>query len=241
MKRYIITDLTVDINFKGELLNTRAKKYEIEYSDKKAADIIIDIKPELIQKRVDENPTKTLNYGDYEYVMTGTKFYRGLLDFNGFMIHSSAVVLDGKAYLFSAPSGTGKSTHTGLWMKHFEGKDVYIINDDKPAIRLSDDGNFYVYGTPWSGKTDKNTNACVPLQGICFIERSEENRIRKLNSLEAINKLMWQTIRPLDTASLDKLLSLFDKLIEKTNMYLMGCRIDNQAVELAYNTMKESI
>ena len=238
MKRYSITDLTVDINFKGTLLDTRAKKYEIEYSDAEAADITIDIDPELIQNRVDKNPESGLVYSDYEYVMTGTKFYRGLLDFNGFMIHSSAVVLDGKAYLFSAPSGTGKSTHTSLWLKHFNGRDVYIINDDKPALKLMDDGNFYVFGTPWSGKTDQNANACVPLQGICFIERSEENRIRKLNNFEAINKLMWQTIRPLDTQSLDKLLSLFDKLIAQTNMYLMGCTIDNEAVELAYNTMK---
>ncbi len=238
MKRYGITGLTVDINFKGGLLNTRAKKYQIEYSDAETADITIDIDPELIQKRVDANSSKTLGYGDYEYVMTGAKFYRSLLDFNGFMIHSSAVVLDSKAYLFSAPSGTGKSTHTGLWLKHFEGRDIYIINDDKPALRLAEDDNFYVYGTPWSGKTDKNANARVPLQGICFIERSEENRIRKINSLEAVNKLMWQTIRPLDTVSLDKLLSLFDKLIEKTDMYLMGCKIDEAAVELAYNAMK---
>ena len=238
MKRYGITGLTVDINFKGELLNTRAKKYEIEYLNTQTADITIDIDPALIQKRVDLNPASTLVYGDYEYIMTGTKFYRGLLDFNGFMLHSSAVVLDGKAYLFSAPSGTGKSTHTELWTKYFKGKDVYIINDDKPALRLMDDGKFYVFGTPWSGKTDKNENARVPLQGICFIERSEENRIRKISNLEAVNKLMWQTIRPLDTQSLDKLLSLFDKLIEQTDMYLMGCSISNEAVELAYNTMK---
>ena len=72
------------------------------------------------------------------------------------LLHSSAVVVDGYAYLFSADSGTGKSTHTGLWKQHF-GDRAYIINDDKPAIRKVD-GEWYVFGTPWSGKTDTSVN-----------------------------------------------------------------------------------
>lgn len=238
MKRYKITDLIVDINFKGSLLNERAEKYEISCDEAADADITIDIDSSVIQKRADESGS-SIGYDGYEYVMTGTKFYRDLLAFDGFMLHSSAVVADGRAYLFSAPSGTGKSTHTALWEKLL-GDRAYIINDDKPAIKLADDGNFYVYGTPWSGKTDKNVNTCVPLQAICFLERSEENYIEPMGSFEAVRKLVWQTIRPRDTENLDKFLSLCDKLIRKTGIYKMGCRIDIAAAELAYNTMKKA-
>lgn len=238
MKRFCITGLTVDINFKGSLLTERSNKYKIEYNENEKADITVDIDPALIQARVDNSNSGVLTYGDYEYIMTGTKFYRELLAFDGFMLHSSAVVLDGKAYLFSAPSGTGKSTHTNLWAEHFSDRDVYIINDDKPAIKLEEDGLFYVYGTPWSGKTDKNVNARVPLQGICFIERSEENFINEITGFEAVRRILWQTIRPRETENLDKLLSLCDVLVKKIKVYQMGCRIDTNAVEMAYNAMK---
>lgn len=234
MRRYNIADLIVDISFKGELLESRSEKYKTEniLGD---ADICIDIDPKLIEKRAKGS---SIGYDGYEYLMTGSKFYRELLKFDGFMLHASAVVLDGKAYLFSAPSGTGKSTHTALWEKYFNGSDVYVINDDKPAIKLEADGEFYVYGTPWSGKSDKNANKKAKLQGICFIERSEENFIEKINPLDALQKLVWQTIRPSDTESLDKLITLNDMLLKKVSVYKMGCRIDTEAVELAYSTMK---
>ena len=87
------------------------------------------------------------------------------------MLHASAVVVDGDAYLFSAPCGTGKSTHASLWLKYLKHKNPYILNDDKPAIRIVND-NIYVYGTPFSGKTDKNKNEKANLKGIAFLEQS---------------------------------------------------------------------
>ena len=84
--------------------------------------------------------------------------------------------MDGQAYLFSADSGVGKSTHSRLWQQVFGDQRVTIINDDKPALRLRD-GVWYVYGTPWSGKYGLNHNLCYPLAGICFLERSKTNKI----------------------------------------------------------------
>ena len=80
-----------------------------------------------------------------------------------------------RVFYIKGGSGTGKSTHTALWLKNFAPR-ASIINDDKPAIRIQKDGIF-VYGTPWSGKTDQNKNVKVPLQGIAFLERGEENSI----------------------------------------------------------------
>lgn len=236
MNRYKIADLTVDINFRGELLKRRSEKYKIEYDKSTAADIVIDISPDEINKRV-ENSKANLDYDSFEYMMTGTSFYRSLIKFGGFMLHASAVALDNKAYLFSAPCGTGKSTHTALWEEYFKSRGAYVINDDKPAIRIGENDEFFVYGTPWSGKSDKNVNSRVPLGAICFLERSEINCIEKLGVFDSIQKLVWQTIRPSEKEDLSALLSLQDKLIQKYGIYKMGCKIDYDAVELAYKTM----
>ncbi len=236
MNRYRIADLIVDMEFVGDLSNQRSEKYKIEYDSSVEADLTVNIAPKDIQAAVEKSKFP-IRFDDYEYVMTGTRFYRSLINYDGFFLHSSAIVLNNKAYLFSAPSGTGKSTHTALWEEYFKNDNAYVINDDKPALRLGKDGNFYVYGTPWSGKTDKNVNACVPLGAICFLERSEENHIEKMNSSEAIQKLIWQTVRPKRVDDLSKLLALYNKLIEKYGIYKMQCKIDFDAVRMAYDVM----
>lgn len=237
MNRYKIADLIVDIEFRGELSKCRSEKYKIEYDASTAPDFVIDIPEETVQKVMEDSGVSD-RFDEFEYLMTGTRFYRHLIRFDGFFLHSSAVVLDGYAYLFSAPCGTGKSTHTSLWKDYFKDHNAYIINDDKPALKLSEDGRFYVYGTPWSGKHDINVNACVPLGAICFLERSETNHIEKLSAPDALTKLVWQTVRPRKEEDLTKLLSHYDKLIQKYDIYSMGCTIDFEAVKLAYNAMK---
>ena len=154
------------------------------------------------------------------------------------MLHSSAVIMDGRAYLFSATSGTGKSTHTELWQKVF-GKDrAKILNDDKPAIRITRDGIF-ACGTPWSGKTDLNINEAVPLAGICFLERSEENWIKRIPGGSAIAKLLNQTIRPIDESEMSTLLTHVDKVLSEVPTYTMGCNISEEAAVMAYKAMSE--
>ena len=152
------------------------------------------------------------------------------------MLHASAVVLDGNAYCFSAHSGTGKSTHTAQWLEHFKDRNPFIINDDKPAIKLEEDG-FKVYGTPFSGKHDISVNTAVPLKGIAFIERSNTNSIRRLEPREVFSLLLNQTVRPKDEAKLDKLCELIDKLLTQVPVYLLRCNISHEAAQLAYDEM----
>ena len=147
-------------------------------------DIVISSDPEGFRQRHTH-----LSLEDCEYLCTGGSFYRQLVKFDGMMLHSSAVVMDGYAYLFSAPCGTGKSTHTSLWRKTFGEDRVLMLNDDKPALRL-EDGRWYAYGTPWSGKHGLATNICVPLKGICILERGTENQIRQISAREALPMLM---------------------------------------------------
>ena len=170
-----------------------------------------------------------------EYMSTGACFYRHLLDFNGMMLHSSAVVVDGKAYLFTADSGTGKSTPTGLWLQYF-GHRAFILNDDKPAIRL-EQGSWYAYGTPWSGKHDISADVRVPLAGIALLRRGEENLITPTGGISAIQRIFKQVNRPKDPQYREKLLELLDRLFRDVPIWDLQCNMDIQAARVAYDAM----
>lgn len=172
---------------------------------------------------------------DGEYVYTGASFYRQLLNFDGLMLHSSAVVVDGKAYLFSATSGTGKSTHTQLWLKMF-GDRAFILNDDKPALRLID-GVWYAFGTPWSGKHDISVNTGVPVAGIAMVERAEENEITPWSGKDAIFAIFTQVNRPRDMEFRVKLLELLDKLMTQVPVWKLRCNMDPDAARVSYQAM----
>ena len=140
-------------------------------------DITLDGTKEDYEKLRKQYPH--LSIEECEYSCAGAEFYMKLLKHQGFMIHASAVEKEGKAYLFSAPSGTGKSTHAQLWRQTFKGEPIRIINDDKPAVCLQN-GVFYACGTPFSGKTDKNENRKAPIQGLCMLHRGKTNKIQKI-------------------------------------------------------------
>ncbi len=170
-----------------------------------------------------------------EYLYTGMMFYRQLINFGGLMLHASAVAVDGRAYLFSAPCGTGKSTHTSLYIKEF-GERARILNDDKPAIRLLD-GSFYAYGTPWSGKEAINENICVPLGGICMISRGERNEIKRIYGRDAFHGVYSQTLRPRSKVYAEKLLDVIGPLLDSVPVWALACNMDPAAARVSYAAM----
>ncbi len=190
-------------------------------SDYSAVDI------ELYNGRRRDGMTDT----DWEYVYTGAAFANRLAYLGGVVLHGSSIAYEGKGVVFSAPSGTGKSTHTALWQKLY-GDKVTPVNDDKPAIRFVNEQP-HVYGTPWSGKTDKNHNISVPLHAVVFIERASQNRIRRLSPTEAFLRINNETVRPFyDAGQGRRVLDCAQKLIESVPMYLLGCTISEEAPEL---------
>ena len=188
MNVYSIAGITVGYDAKYDMLRSRSVPYLCEGAD--SAQVIIKIADNELEKSLPEYPL--LDIQTLEYMRVGSLFYTALLDLGGFLLHASAVVADGVAYCFSAPSGTGKSTHTSLWLDVFADKGAFIINDDKPAIKLVD-GVPYVYGTPFSGKYDISVNTAVPLKAVCFIERAETNSIKKITPFKAATMLLKPT------------------------------------------------
>lgn len=211
------------------------KQAEIFLTDEpvEKADIIIRSDAKAF---IERHPHFTLN--DSEYMSTGSSFYSQLLYYDGVMIHSSAVVVDGRAYIFSAPSGTGKSTHTKLWLKKFGPDRAYILNDDKPALRIID-GKAYAYGTPWNGKSSESVNAKVPLAGICVLRQGAVNKIERHSGSKALFDLLNQTMRPSSQMWRDKLINSLSQLVATVPIWRLECNMEMEAAEVSYNAMSK--
>ena len=206
----------------------RCRDYLTE--DVAQADIVIREE----EYRTDEWP---LEYFDTVcYMDSCVQFYHNLPAFNGMVLHASALEYDGKAYLFSGPSGVGKSTHAHLWQQLF-GDAAQVFNDDKPALRFLD-GQWYAYGTPWCGKDGINQNKKVPLQGICFLIQSKENNIRRLSKEEAIGYIMSQTVYSFSQAwQTEQMLKVLDKLVRNVPVFIMENVPTEEAARLSFQTM----
>ena len=227
-----VADLVVEMDVKSEFLLSRLGPYYC--SEEEKTDISIDVSEQFYLDRQAENPH--MSPGECECLWSGGYFYEQLTRFGGIMLHASCVEYGGKAYLFSARSGTGKSTHTHLWLKYLPGS--RIINDDKPAIRYID-GVYYAYGTPWSGKTDESVNIGVPIEGIAFLSRGE-NSIRRIPGIKALKLFMDQTVRPRDKALMGNTLEILNKVLTDVPIYELSCDMSEEAVRTSYNGMKNA-
>lgn len=164
------------------------------------------------------------------------KIANNFLDRDIILFHGSVVAVDKTGYLFTAKSGTGKSTHTKLWREYF-GERAFMVNDDKPLIKINEK-NVTVYGTPWNGKHNLSQNTSVPLKAVCILKRSEKNHIEKITKSEAYPMLIQQVHRSCDTVKMVKLLELIDRFAKNVNFYKLGCNMEIEAAEIAYNEMK---
>ena len=167
-------------------------------------------------------------------------FYRKiceyLLDRDILLFHCSAIEMDGKAYLFTAPSGTGKSTHVRLWREYF-GDKVTVINDDKPLLSVKDE-EIRVYGTPYGGKHGLQTNISAPVAAIVILQQSSGNQAEKLRGKDAYPILLNQTYRRNDPAGIIRTMDLVSRLAELP-IYLLRCNISTEAVQMIYEKLTE--
>jgi len=224
--RYKIADLAVDMESFG-----RTKGQAAAYAAPVLgpADITIDVNTREI---LEKNPAlETLDTA--YYMATGAYFARALLDFSGIQLHASAIALDSKAYLFSAYSGTGKSTHTKKWCRLFG---AHYINDDKPALRFVD-GQWMAYGTPWSGKHDLSCPQGYPVGGIAFLVRGEENAIEPLTPAQALPLIMAQTYRYLNGDEMAQKLALLDRCLRAVPIWKLTCQNNDEAALLSHAVM----
>ena len=155
-----------------------------------------------------------------------------LLEQDVLLMHGSTVAVDGQAYLFTAPCGTGKSTHTRLWREVF-GERAVMVNDDKPFLRFVD-GQVLAYGSPWSGKHGLANNVCFPLKGICVLRRGAENEIRPGAGEELFGFLLRQIFRP---DGEERVPGLLEELMNRVAVWEMACNREPEAAWVSYGAM----
>lgn len=147
-----------------------------------------------------------------------------------FTIHSSAIAVNGSGIIFSAPSGTGKSTHTALWQKYYNAE---IINDDSPFISADAD-NVMLHGSPWAGTTGINKNVSVPLRAIVFLQQAPENSITPIMSLQALQYLLRELLKPCDRQLIDNTYTMLNLVLASVPCYLLKCTPDKEAADVVY-------
>lgn len=235
MEKFIIAGIKTEYNVCGNLLRERSEKYRADFDDSETQ-IKFKIKEEYINKKKEDIPY--LSWDEHEYMATCSAFYSELLRFGGMMLHSSCVEKDGFAYLFSARSGTGKSTHTHLWLENLE--NTRIINDDKPAL-LRENGTWYACGTPFSGKTDENLDVKRPVRAIVFLCRGKDNKVKRLDKSMAAPLVIEQTINPVDKSLAVNMLDSLDLLLREVPVFTLHCNMEKDAATTAYNEIERLI
>lgn len=240
-KNYKFGDKVVGISSIFDKVHDYCKEYFTE--EKSDFDVVIS------QSDIDQEQIKTIEEYAYEGldeptfslpVYEETAVYRKIAEqmpkYDSFVFHGSVIAVDGQGYLFTAKSGTGKSTHTRLWREYL-GEKAVMVNDDKPLISVRDNG-IIVYGTPYNGKHHLGCNMSVPLKAVCIITRGEKNSIVRIDKAEVYAMLLQQVYRPQDPVQMAKTLKLVDKLAASVELYKLACNMDIEAAEVAYNAMK---
>ncbi|MBQ5311183.1 MAG: hypothetical protein ILP19_03990 [Oscillospiraceae bacterium] len=214
-----------------------------EYCREYRADGVPDIKVSTTQADIDYERGRSrtadgkTSDGYLEELAVYRRIAESMLCYDTFLFHGSCVSVDGQGYLFTAKSGTGKSTHTRLWREYL-GERAVMVNDDKPLIRADKDG-LTVFGTPYNGKHRLGADISVPLRAVCVIERAETNRIERIDRAQAYPVILQQIYRPDDPLLMQKTLSLADRLAEMP-FYRLFCNMDIDAARISYEGMIQS-
>lgn len=246
--RMKIADVLIDVSSQYEMLAEYCRDYIVEDSVEEVSERLVltmeDIEKEraIAEKSGESVPTlgSRQNIPQYspQYLETLAALRR-IADFmpekDCFLMHGAVIAWQNQGYLFTAPSGTGKSTHLTLWKKYL-GDQAEVINGDKPFLKVTED-EVWVYGTPWAGKEQWQVNKKVALKGICFLGRGEKNSIQKIDSFSALPFLMRQVYFTDAPQSAGKTMELLDQMLKIVPLYKMKCDISKEAFECSFGAM----
>ena len=228
--KYEFAGKTVEVNS----INEAVHSYCAAYVSEAPVDFAVTTTQEDIEYERAHAEREGYTDGYLEELAVYRKISEKMPFYDTILFHGSAVAVDGEAYLFTAASGTGKSTHVALWRKLF-GERAVMVNDDKPLLHIGDE--VLAYGTPYNGKHRLSNRIAVPLKAICILTRASENLIVPIAKDEAYTMLLQQAYRPNDVFALKKTLELVDKMAEKVKFYRLCCNMEIEAAEVAYEGM----
>ena len=240
-KKYKIADKVIEVTSIYEKVHDYCKDYETdEQADfsvmTTAEDIVYEKQKTDSEYAYEGLPLPNFSQGTLEETAVYRKIGEKMPNYDTVIFHGSVIAVDGQGFLFTAKSGTGKSTHTALWREYLGDKAI-MVNDDKPMLKITDNG-VIAYGTPYNGKHHLGCNMSVPLKAICILTRGEKNSIVRIDKAEAYAMLLQQVYRPQNPLQMAKTLKLVDRLAANTELYKLACNMDIEAAKVAYNAMK---
>ena len=231
--------LTNKYEFAGKIvevnsLNEAVHNFCAAYISEAPADFSVTTTQDDIEYERSRSEHPGFSDGYLEELAVYRKISEVMPTYDTILFHGSVIAVDGVAYLFTAASGTGKSTHVALWRKLF-GDRAVMVNDDKPLLHIGD--VVTAYGTPYDGKHKLSNRIAVPLKAICILERASENSIVPVSKSDAYAMLIQQAYRPNDVFALQKTLTLVDKMADKVGLFRLGCNMNIEAAKVAYDGM----
>ena len=232
MFKLLLADLVIEIDNRYGYIRNHTTDYA--YNGDRKSDVFIKVSNEEI---LEERTSVTADFPDcyLEYICAYRKIANELLKFDAFVMHGTVIEVENKGIMFTALSGTGKTTHMLYWQEML-GDKLKIINGDKPIIRFFD-GVPYAYGTPWAGKEGFNTNTRTELRDICLIERADVNEVVPLTGFQIVSVFIKQIYHPEDLEARNKTYDLANKLLSYCNLRKIRCTKDISAAKTAYNAI----
>lgn len=212
-----------------------------DYTEKFCEQYLTDEKPDFSVSVSDDEIDKEIEVSPYnpsrpyaESICAYRAIAEKLPYYDRCVFHGAVISYEGKGYIFTAPSGTGKTTHIRLWHKYLDGVDV--VNGDKPVLHVTDSG-VTAYSTPYAGKEGYQNGGNVPLCGICLIEQAPENSIERIAVEKCLTRIMTQVYKPYDTGAVVKTLDMLDRLLRNVPVYLLKCNMEEGAVKCSFEAM----
>ena len=187
---------------------------------------------------IDKLKSEMQNYAGQKSPMVQHEIAEWLPLHNAFLMHGATFDYDGTGVIFTAHSGTGKTTHMLLWQQLL-GDKMTVVNGDKPIVRFFEDEpeTPYAYGTPWCGKEQLGCNMRTPLKHICFIERSDKNSCEPMEKADAVNLIFNQVYMPKDPAAMMNTIQLIDRLLSCCKLWKIRCNMEPDAAETSFNAI----
>lgn len=197
-------------------------------------DIVDERKKSISEAAYEGIAYPTYSPAELESTAVYRKIAMRLPEYDAFVFHGAAVAVGDRAFVFTAGSGTGKTTHTALWIKNIAGS--FVINGDKPILRIMD-GKPFVCGTPWMGKESMGCNKIVPLSAICYLNRGTVNRIEEADLEKLCPRLIGQAYRPPDRALVAQTVRLLERIGRSVPLYELFCNMEDEAADIAFRGM----
>ena len=224
-----LAGLVVEVNCRYSF----TPSYCRDYLTDKTADFSVTVSEEEIEQDIAISP-----HNPRPPYAESICVYRAIADrlplYHRAVFHGAVISCKGNGYLFTAPSGTGKTTHIRLWQQFVDG--VEIVNGDKPILRV-ENGEAEAYATPYAGKERYQNHGSIFLKGICLLRRGEQNRIRRVTTGEVLREIVKQLYIPKEEEPVVKTLELLNELMVTVPVYLLECDISEEAVKASFEAL----